>query len=68
MLEHLYVKFGDPCFVGFYPLNAMPVPYMLSSCVRPSVSLSVCPSVCHKSVKTAKPRTMQTTITIAQGL
>jgi len=45
-------------FSAFYPRDAVPTLYLLSSCVR----LSVCPSVTSRcSTKMAKPRITQTT-------
>jgi len=58
-VAHSCVQFGDPNCIGFLPCNAMLARYIMSSCVR----LSVCLSVCHTLVctKTAKRKVTQTT-------
>ena len=59
----------NPSLSPILPRGVMLARYMLSSCVRPSVCLSVRPSVtCWYCTKTAKPRITKITPTIAEGL
>jgi len=44
MVDHVYVKFDDPSCIAFLLRDAMLARYMLSSCVCPSVNLTVCSS------------------------
>jgi len=55
MVDHFFVKFGDPNGIDFLPRDDMLARYMLSSCVSPSVTSQHCTKMAKRRITQSTP-------------